>query len=329
MKIKTRIIGIVIFGITLLFGVSFYSTQEINYANREYSAQESIIAHSSAWTSNMDVEFTDKLYVYDPLYGSDQNIAYWDHASKDPFGASDRQNPLHIAFMEKDGVQILDLLSSVFLSPIETEQLTFAIAYDNRGLQLYCESSLYVVGVDPCSESASPDYFLNFGAFVRSIEKGPSRRTVLITDVDEEKPVSVNDTYSFALLDESDSAVGVIVLGRNITESLEVFAENFEVETALVVGDQVITVGDYFDEERSEELMLLIRDSILYSEAENEYEYSYISEELKSRISSIPLSKSIRASELRILLFDDQSELLETLNTSERQAQIIFGGMAL
>jgi hypothetical protein len=329
MKIKTRIIGIVIFGITLLFGVSFYSTQEINYANREYSAQESIIAHSSAWTSNMDVEFTDKLYVYDPLYGSDQNIAYWDYSSEDPFGAGDLQNPLHIAFVEKDGVKILDLLSSVFLSPIETEQLTFAIAYDNRGLQLYCESSLYVVGIDPCSESASPDYFLNFGAFVRSIEKGPSRRTVLITDVDEEKPVSVNDTYSFALLDESDSAVGVIVLGRNITESLEVFAENFEVETALVVGDQVITVGDYFDEERSEELTLLIRDSILHSEAKNEYEYSYISEELKSRISSIPLSKSIRASELRILLFDDQSELLGTLKTSERQAQIVFGGMAL
>ena len=45
----------------------------------------------------------------------------------------------------------------------------------------------------------------------------------MISDVEEEKPVSVNDTYSFALLDESDSAVGVIVLGRNITESLEVF----------------------------------------------------------------------------------------------------------
>lgn len=329
MKIKTRIIGIVIFGITLLFGVSFYSTQEINYANREYSAQESIIAHSSAWTSNMDVEFTDKLFVYDPLYGSDQNIAYWDYSSEDPFGTGDGQNPLHEAFLEKDGVKILELLSSVFVSPIETEQLTFAIAYDNRGLQLYCESSLYVIGIDPCSESASPDYFLNFGAFVRSIEKAPSRRTVLITDVDQEKPVSVNDTYSFALLDESDSAVGVIVLGRNITESLEVFAENFEVETALVVGNQVITVGDYFEEARSDELTLLIRDSILHSEAKNEYEYSYISEELRSRISSIPLSKSIRASELRILLFDDQSELLETLKTSERQAQLVFGGMAL
>ena len=41
------------------------------------------------------------------------------------------------------------------------------------------------------------------------------------------------------------------------------------------------------------------------------------------RISSIPLSKSIRASELRILLFDDQSELLTTLKKSE-QSQCSF-----
>lgn len=329
MKIKTKIIGIIVFGITVLFGVSFYSAQEINSANREYSAQESIMAHSSAWTSNMDVEFTDKLYVYDPLLGTDENIAYWNYSSEDPFGTGDLRNPLHKAFVEKDGVTVSDLLSSVFLSPIETEQLTFAVAYDNRGLQLFCESSLYVIGIDPCSESASPDYFLNFGAFVRSVEQEASRRTVLITDVEEEKPVSVNDTYSFALLDESDSAVGVIVLGRNITESLEVFAENFEVETALVVGDQVITVGDYFDEERSDELTSLIRDSIMYSKVNNEYEYSYISEALQSRISSIPLSKSIRASDLRILLFDDQSELIGTLKASEQEAQIVFGGTAL
>ena len=166
MKIKTRIIGIFLLGITLLFGVSFYSTQEINSANREYSAQESIIAHSSAWTSNMDVEFTDKLYVYDPEYGTGENIEYWNYSSEDPFGTGDLQNPLHKAFAAKDGGLVSDLLSSVFLSPIETEQLTFAVAYDNRGLQLFCESSLYVIGVDPCSEAASPDYFLNFAAFV-------------------------------------------------------------------------------------------------------------------------------------------------------------------
>ena len=329
MKIKTRIIGIIMIGIFSLFGASFYSAQEQNSANREYSAQESIIAHSSAWISNMDVEFTDKLYVYDPLYGSEQNIAFWDFSSEDPFLTEDLGNPLFSAFAEKDGDKVFDLLSSVFLGPIESEQLTFAIAYDNRGLQLYCESSLFVIGVDPCSESASPDYFLNFGSFVRSLEEGSSRRVVQITDLDDEKPVSINDTLAFALVDESESAVGIVVLGRNVTESLEVFGENFEVETALVVGGEALTVGDYYEEERADELTLLIRDSLSYASANETFEYSYINEELGARISSIPLSKSIRASDLRILLFDDQSDLLATLKSSERESQIIFGAMAL
>ena len=147
MKIKTRIIGIIMIGILSLFGASFYSAEEQNAANRDYSAQESIIAHSSAWISNMDVEFTDKLYVYDPLYGSERNVEYWDFSSEDPFQTEDVGNPLFQAFAAKDGDRVFDLLSSVFLGPIESEQLTFAIAYDNRGLQLYCESSLFVIGV--------------------------------------------------------------------------------------------------------------------------------------------------------------------------------------
>ena len=78
-----------------------------------------------------------------------------------------------------------------------------------------------MIGVDPCSESLrriTPPT----GA-VRLLKNGSSRRIVQITDLDEEKPVSINDTLSFALLDESESAVGIIVLGRNVTESLEVF----------------------------------------------------------------------------------------------------------
>jgi len=68
---------------------------------------------------------------------------------------------------------------------------------------------------------------------------------------------------------------------------------------------------------------------LLYANATDSYEYSYINESLGARISSIPLSKSVRASELRILLFDDQSELLATLKKSEQESQLIFGGMAL
>ena len=327
MKIKTRIIGIIIIGVGLLFLTSFLASQEINRANREYSAQESITAHSSAWISNMDIEFADKLLVFDPVDGTYENVDLWD-PSLDSFGSGGDSNPLFQALESKDGKTVSDLMASIFSDVIESEQLTFAIAYDNRGLQLYCESSLYVIGVDPCAESASPDYFLNFGAFAKSLDKYSSRKVVQIKDLNEEKPLSVNDTLSFALKDETEATIGVIVLGRNIIDSLEMFSENFEVQAAIAVGDKPLTFEDYYDEERNTELNELIADSMAHSRLNGVYQYSYINDLLASRVSSIPLSKNIRASELRILLFDDQSELLSVLKESEQQSQLIFVGMA-
>ncbi|MGI9359388.1 MAG: PP2C family protein-serine/threonine phosphatase [Paracoccaceae bacterium] len=327
MKIKTRIISIIIIGVGFLFLTSFFASQQINKANREYSAQESITAHSSAWISNMDIEFADKLLVFDPSDGTYENVDLWD-PSVDSFGSDGDRNPLFEALKSKDGEAVSDLMASIFSDVIDSEQLTFAIAYDNRGLQLYCESSLYVVGVDPCAESASPDYFLNFGAFAKSLDKYSSRKVVQIKDLDEEKPLSVNDTLSFALKDEAEATIGVVVLGRNIIDSLEMFAENFEVQAAIAVGDSPLTFEDYYDEERNIELSELIVDSMSHSRSNGIYQYSYINELLGSRISSIPLSKNIRASELRILLFDDQSELLAVLKDSEQQSLLVFAGMA-
>ena len=329
MKIKTRIIGIIVFGITCLFVASFIASQELNKANREYSAQESIIAHSSAWTSNMDIEFKDKLLVYDPTVGAYENTLFWEHSAVDPFERGDNSNPLFDALESKNGDVVTDLMSSIFANDLESEQLTFAVAYDNRGLQLYCESGPYVIGVDPCSESASPDYFLNFRAFAKSLQNSSTRKVVTIKDLDEREPISINDTLSFALTDDGGEVSGIVVLGRNITENLEDFTENFELEAALVVGKEVITIGDYYEEERSEKLNSLIRDSLKYAGDNQAFEYSYINNELQMRSSSIPLSNSIRASDLRILFFDDQSELLSKLSSSSQQSQTVFAVVSL
>ena len=329
MKIKTRIIGIIVFGITCLFVASFIASQQLNKANREYSAQESIIAHSSAWTSNMDIEFKDKLLVYDPTVGAYENTLFWEHSAVDPFERGDNSNPLFDALESKNGDAVTDLMSSIFANDLESEQLTFAVAYDNRGLQLYCESGPYVIGVDPCSESASPDYFLNFRAFAKSLQNSSTRKVVTIKDLDEQEPISINDTLSFALTDDGGEVSGIVVLGRNITENLEDFTENFELEAALVIGKEVITIGDYYEEERSEKLNSLIRDSLQYAGDNQAFEYSYINSELQMRSSSIPLSNSIRASDLRILFFDDQSELLSKLSSSSQQSRTVFAVVSL
>jgi serine phosphatase RsbU (regulator of sigma subunit) len=116
----------------------------------------------------------------------------------------------------------------------------------------------------------------------------------------------------------------LIVLGINIVDGLEMFAENFEIETAIAVRDKVITVYDYYEEELPDGLRDLIKSDLSASRAEG-YTYSTIVPELKHRVSSIPFSRETRASEVRLLIFDDQAELIEALEQSSFQNQLSFG----
>lgn len=170
MTIKIKMLLIILVGIGLLFIANIYSSLQTNTAHKQYSSEESLTAHSSAWFSNMDTQFVSNLLAYDPADGSERNVGFWDPES-DAFAGSTGENPLFAAIVDKDTETAEGLFAQVFSDAIMEEQITFAIAYDKRGLQLYCESSLYLVGVDPCDESAQPDYFLKFGSFVSSSER--------------------------------------------------------------------------------------------------------------------------------------------------------------
>ena len=98
----------------------------------------------------------------------------------------------------------------------------------------------------------------------------------------------------------SKKPIAIVVIGRNVMESLEQFSENFEIESALVIGDQVITVHDYYGESRPEILSLLIKSAISFGAVQNTFKYSYIEKDLSFRVSSIPFSKQVRPSEFRI-----------------------------
>ena len=78
------------------------------------------------------------------------------------------------------------------------------------------------------------------------------------------RQLSVNDTLSFTLPGSSKKPIAIVVIGRNVIESLEQFSENFEIESALAIGDQVITVHDYYGESRPEILSLLIKSAISF-----------------------------------------------------------------
>ena len=328
MTIKSKMLLIILLGIGGLFLANFYSSVQLNSAYKQYSSEESLTAHSSAWFSNMDTQFVSNLLTFDPLDGSERNANFWE-AGFDAFGGTGDTNPLLASISDKDAETAASLFEQVFSDPIMEDQITFAVAYDDRGLQLYCESSLYVVGVDPCAETAQPDYFLKFGSFVKSLEAGSVRRVTKINDLSGEQPVSINDTLAFPLRTEDEDVIAMVVVGRNVIDSLEQFAENFEIESAIAIGEQALTVHDYYEEERPAELNKLIRSGLSHARDTGTFKYSFIAAQQNTRVSSIPFSKEVRASDLRILIFDDQSELLGALNKSETIAYVIFVAVAL
>ena len=328
MTIKTKMLLIILLGIGGLFFANFYSSVQLNAAYKQYSSEESLTAHSSAWFSNMDTQFVSNLLTFDPIDGSERNASFWE-VDTDAFGGAEDINPLLASISDKDAETAASLFEQVFSDPIMEDQITFAVAYDDRGLQLYCESSLYVVGVDPCAEAAQPDYFLKFGSFVKSLESGSVRRVTKINDLSGEQPVSINDTLAFALRTEDEDVIAMVVVGRNVIDSLEQFAENFEIESAIAMGEQALTVHDYYEEERPPELNKLIRSGLSHGRETGTFEYSFIATEQNTRVSSIPFSKEVRASDLRILIFDDQSELLGVIKKSETIAYAIFVAVAL
>ncbi len=328
MTIKARLLLAVVGGILLLFAASFYATNELNKANDDYNAEASITSYTSAWFGSLDGGYVNNLETFDPVLGSFEKIGFWEY-DNDPFNGSDEVNPLHTAFQDGDETAVFDYLDQVFVDAVDNETITFVTAYSPDGDRLYCNSSLYLVGVDPCSDEASPDYLANFGALVTSVDRDSIRRISLISDTSDELPVSVNDTMAFALKVPSEGpsgdeqVVGVIVLGINVVDGLEMFSENFEIETAIVVADRVITVYDYYEEEKPEGLLDLIASDQSESRSTG-YTYSVVAPELNHRITSIPFSRETRASDVRLLIFDDQTELIEALNQSSLQNQVAF-----
>ena len=131
MTIKSKMLLIILLGIGGLFLANFYSSVQLNAAYKQYSSEESLTAHSSAWFSNMDTQFVSNLLTFDPLDGSERNASFWE-ADTDAFGGTDEPNPLLASISDKDAETAASLFEQVFSDPIMEDQITFAVAYDDR-----------------------------------------------------------------------------------------------------------------------------------------------------------------------------------------------------
>ena len=126
------------------------------------------------------------------------------------------------------------------------------MAYTTTGRQVYCLSGLFLHGADPCGKSARPDFFLSFDSFIRDAIQRPTRNIVRITDITGDKPLSINDSLAFGVLNADEEAVALVVVGKNLVDNLELFSEDFEVRLAVRSNGKSISLDDYYDDGGSE-----------------------------------------------------------------------------
>ena len=247
MSIRNKLLALLLAGISVLVSIFYFSANNLMSASDEFTSDSLAQTYSAAWLSASDSQFQRTVERFDPELGAPEITQLWDPLDNG-FNDDGVDNPL-IAALAADRPDIArDYFDQLFMDAVDLEEISFVMAYTVTGRQVYCLSGLFLHGADPCGKSARPDFFLNFDSFLRNAIQRPTRNIVRITDTNGEKPLSINDSLSFGVLDANEEAVALVVIGKNLVDNLELFSEDFEVRLAVRSSGQSISLNDYYDD---------------------------------------------------------------------------------
>ena len=313
MSIRNKLLALLIAGFAVLLSIFLFSTQTLSDASKQFMSDSLAQTYSAAWLSASDSQFERSVEQFDPELGAPEITELWDPYIN-AFDDSGEENPL-VAALESDRPDLArGYFDQLFMSAVDLEEISFVMAYTITGRQIYCLSGLFLHGADPCGKSARPDFFLNFDSFLRSAIQRPTRNIVRITDTTGDKPLSINDSLSFGVMDANEEAVALVVVGKNLVDNLELFSEDFEVRLAVRSNGQSISLDDYYDDGGSESteygvanLRKLVAEGERLAVESSDATYSEVINELGVSITSIPLSYQATAEEISLMIFKDQS----------------------
>jgi serine phosphatase RsbU (regulator of sigma subunit)/HAMP domain-containing protein len=317
MSIRNKLLTLLITGFAVLLSIFFASTQTLNSAAKNFTSDSLAQTYSAAWLSASDAQFERSVEQFDPELGAPEIVRYWD-PYENAFDDSGEANPL-VTALESDRPDLaVDYFDTLFAEAIDLEQISFVMAYTTTGRQVYCLSGLFLHGADPCGKNARPDFFLNFDSFLRDALQSPTRNIVRITDTAGEKPLSINDSLSFGVINADEESVALVVVGKNLVDNLELFSEDFEVRLAIRSNGQSISLDDYYDDGGADSteygvsnLRKLVAEGELLSNESSDATFSEIVTDLGVSITSIPLSYQATAKEISLMIFKDQSASIQ------------------
>ena len=283
---------------------------------QEDSSNESLLTlYESAWYQTYNKSF-DVMSKWLPVTG--ENASFWDPDSEiflDEVDSSNNYtNPL-LDTISADRIGDAQYLIELFFEEeLDYGNLSYVMAYFPSGERIYCGSALDLLGVDPCSPAARPDFFSYLDSFLQDASGRPRQSIVKIKDKNDEQASTLNQALSFPIKVEGET-LAVMALGVDIRKGLEVFEDEFEVRTAINTDSGLISLNDYYQQfgDTEDDLFDIenfnkLTDKATIFKAVNGSRHSEKDTELGTSVTLLPLSTFLSADEAQLFIFKDERE---------------------
>ena len=283
---------------------------------QENSSNESLLTlYESAWYQTYNKSF-DVMSKWLPVSG--ENASFWEPDSEiflDEVASSNIfTNPL-LDTISADRIGDAQYLIELFFEEeLDYGNLSYVMAYFPSGERIYCGSALDLLGVDPCSPAARPDFFSYLDSFLQEASSRPRQSIVKIKDKNDDQASTLNQALSFPIKVEGET-LAVIALGVDIRKGLEVFEDEFEVRTAISTDSGLISLNDYYQQFGNTEDDLFdienfnkLTDKASSFKAMNGSRHSEKDTELGTSVTLLPLSTFLSADEAQLFIFKDERE---------------------
>ena len=255
MSIKARIILLSLFG-NIVIGAIFFVLYEYQDKQKEASTIESSATiYGQAWRTVLNDTFSSSLGLFHPQSGDPYKAALWAEAVDIDGEFFD----LPVAVTTESGREtVADSLDLLLEEAFVWGELSFAMVFDEKGYLLYCGTAAEGYGVDPCAESARPDFISTATSRLKTgrVEEFSLGAVRSVSTIRDEAGELAAGFYQTLLIDlnNAQKKVGSVLLGKNLAEAIEIFEYDFSVKAVLGSSGNTVDLNDYFDAEDYAEL---------------------------------------------------------------------------
>ena len=330
MPIRLQLLLFGVIGNVLVATIFIVSSNYRESIQEDYSNESLLTLYESAWYQTYNKSY-DVMSKWEPVTG--ENASFWDPDSEIFLDEVDSSNNYTNPLLDTisagrigDAQYLIELLFEVDL---DEGYLSYVMAYSPSAERIYCGSALDLLGVDPCSPSARPDFFSYLDSFIEEASTRPRASVVKIKDKNKEQESTLNLALSFPINIEGQT-LAVITLGVDIRKGLEVFEDEFEVRSAINTESGLISLNDYYQQFGNTEDNLfdienfnkLTDKAIIFKEL-NGSRYSEKDKELGASITLLPLSTSLSADEAQLFIFKDERVDISRVSDVRRLTYVV------